>query len=236
MQRCPNYPFDVAMDVFYTFKIILTQRKDTITIVQSNPGPFFEALIKLLRHSEVTENYVTKRQTLEIFADIFSCSQCGQMRMKFITENGYICPVIAYLWNRHIQLRLRCLVLLSQLFTVSKLTNTESVSFVPDKVHDDDTKRENSLDKEENGNTSSGAQCNEQPVEKEWRIELLFDKIRKSRYEYSNVKGGQSELTLRGWIHDTFVELRHECCKSRLKHFTSQLPFIDRVIDSIDST
>ena len=134
MKRSPNdYPFDVSMDVFYTFKIIMTRNKQSIiAILESNPVPFFDAFIQMLQHAETTENYVTKRQTLEIFADIFSGGECSQFRWQFVTQNCYICPVISYLWNRNLQIRLRCLVLLNQLFRISKPKDGE---FVPEMVY-----------------------------------------------------------------------------------------------------
>lgn len=182
--------------------------------MQSNPFPFFEAIIQLLKYADETENYVTKRQTLEIFADIFSGSECDELREQLVTRDCHICAVIVYLWDRNLQIRLRCLVLLNQLFRTPKEGASVSVQ-TKSESHDHDLEENRSDEKEV------------EPVvpEASWRIALFLETVALTRQRCL-----ERELSS---IGDTLRELRDECIKSNVRHFTSQLPFIDKLIDSL---
>ena len=133
-QSSSDYPFDVAMDVFYTFKTLMSKhKKSTTEILLANSDKFFDSLIKLLEHAELTEDYVTKRQTLEVLTEIFSGHERFDLREKFIIHQDFICSVIRYLWNRNLQIRLRCLALMSQFSQYPLLTLLSS-----DEENDDD--------------------------------------------------------------------------------------------------
>lgn len=210
-QSTSNIPFDVAMDVFCTFKMLMTRHKSTtINVLKANPTPFFDAFIELLRYADQTENYVTKRQSLEIFSEIFSGEECGPIRALFIAQNRYICPVIVYLWNRNLQIRLRCLVLLNQLFRV---TRTKDDQTIPNKCDDNSVPILSTKDSE--------------PL---WKLDLLITKIQQAQKNDCEQNKTQMPENLSLWTRDMLRNLRVECTESNIKHFTSQIPFIDRVL------
>lgn len=210
MQRSSrDYSFDVAMDVFFTFKTILTRHKDTTApILQVESGKFFGSFIRLLLHADEKECYVTKRQSLEIFSDILEGPECVELRQKFVTHDHFIVPVIGYLWNRNTQIRLRCLVLLNQLFQVNESTDQ------PDKENQDDfTLNEN---------------CSKS-IEK-WNLELFVKKVK-----IFSANPHDTQYTTNSELESLFQELKVECIQSNIKLFTSQSTFIAQIISALAS-
>lgn len=199
--------------------------------MQESSSSFFDSLIQLLKYADETENYVTKRQTLEIFADIFSGSECDKLREQLVAQDCYICPIIVYLWDRNLQIRLRSLVLLNKLFLISKDGANVPLQTPPVKSEsEDDLEKSKIILSNEDKETGSAV------METHWRIPLLLEKICRTRQRYLE---NENENTVKSvelnFIRDIFAESRDECFKSNIKNFTSQLPFIDKVIDSINS-
>lgn len=193
MKRSPSdFSFDVAMDVFFTFKTVMTRHKRaTSNAIRKDYEHFFHSFKELLENADRTENYVTKRQSLEIFAEIFSGPECSELRSLFVAQDKYIIPVIEYLWSRNLQIRLRCLVLLSQLFI---------------QTHSSDQAKES--------------------LKPQWKVDLLVQKLHLTLANTNVIQSRQSCKV----IKEMFAELRTECDKSNIKHFTSQIPFVDSIL------
>lgn len=185
-----------------------------------------------MKYADETENYVTKRQTLEIFAEVFSGSECNELREQLVTQNCYVCPAIVYLWDRNLQIRLRALVLINQLFRISKEGANVLVQTLTGKSeeNEDDLEKSEIIPSNEDKGTEAAV------MEVNWRIPLLLEKICLTRQRFlENEKESIVKSVELNWVHAFFAELREECLRSNIKHFTSQLPFIDKVIDSINS-
>lgn len=216
MRQSSSYPFDVTMDVFYTFKTLMSKhKKSTTEILVMDSDNFFESLIKLLEHAELTEDYVTKRQTLEVLTEIFSGPERFDLREKFIIHQDFICSVIRYLWNRNIQIRLRCLALISQFsrYPLSTIESSDEEEECEDNVAI--TNVDNSCSWSENS-----------------RMDGLIEKIRTTFIEthlniqYSDDKDSQIKKNLN--------ELKNECQKSNVKKFEQLICFIDQLIQFLD--
>ncbi|XP_075678568.1 calcium-binding protein 39-like [Dermatophagoides pteronyssinus] len=216
MRQSSSYPFDVTMDVFYTFKTLMSKhKKSTTEILVMDSDNFFESLIKLLEHAELTEDYVTKRQTLEVLTEIFSGPERFDLREKFIIHQDFICSVIRYLWNRNIQIRLRCLALISQ-FSRYPLSTIES--------SDEEEESEDNVAITNVDNSCSWSENS--------RMDGLIEKIRTTFIEthlniqYSDDKDSQIKKNLN--------ELKNECQKSNVKKFEQLICFIDQLIQFLD--
>jgi len=180
-----------------------------------------------------------------VFANIFSGPECGILREKFIVENKYICPVIAFLWDRNLQIRLRCLVLINQLFcapnskdgTTALQTDTsvdllkiESENFTSSVCESDEDKHE----------TASLAQINESESEpakaNEHSLSLLINKIKISQNVSGKAEFGtiQTELEMDRTIQSIFARLRNDCSSSSIQQFTLQIPFVDQILDFLN--
>ena len=215
-QSSSDYPFDVAMDVFYTFKTLMSKhKKSTTEILLANSDKFFDSLIKLLEHAELTEDYVTKRQTLEVLTEIFSGHERFDLREKFIIHQDFICSVIRYLWNRNLQIRLRCLALMSQFSQYPLLTLLSS-----DEENDDDD--------DGNATITNTDNCS-------WPESSRMDRlIKKIKNTFIEAHPNNRNCDINSQIKKNLNELKNECQKSNIKNFEQLVCFIHQLIQLLD--
>ncbi|OTF82927.1 hypothetical protein BLA29_002040 [Euroglyphus maynei] len=218
-QSSSDYPFDVAMDVFYTFKTLMSKhKKSTTEILVADSDNFFDSLIKLLEHAELTEDYVTKRQTLEVLTEIFSGHERFDLREKFIIHQNFIYSVIRYLWNRNLQIRLRCLALISQ-FTQYPLSTLFSWD---EEENDEENVTITNMDNYSSSESS--------------RMDRLIDKIKTTFIEAypNNQYPNNEDSNIDSQIKKNLNELKNECQKSNVKNFEQLVCFVDQLIKFID--
>ena len=112
--------FDVAMDAFITFRSLLTNHKQlTEEYLSVNSILFFNNYIELIN----SENYVTKRQSLEILALILQESLI--ICKLFTKESHYMSVILKMFWHKYRQIRFRAL----NIFNV--LISSDSQQFLP---------------------------------------------------------------------------------------------------------
>lgn len=207
MQRSSaSYPFDVAMDVFYTFKTIMTKHKRASSrVLLANIESFFNLLSDLLLHAQTTTNYVTKRQTLELLTEMFSDPERLELREKFkLYNNNSICLIICFLANPNVQIRLRCLTLLNEFFKRAPAPETKCIN--------------------DNNNTLNYVAHSTKTDSHQWQMNDLMDRIKftcnKSDNHFSTIH-----------LMNNLLELKNECQKLD----ANQIHFINRIIDSLHS-
>lgn len=255
-----QYAFDVAMDLFYTFKMVLTKRKQTTSeVLTPQCDPFFTAFILLLAHAETTENYVTKRQLMEVFADLFAGQECAALRTRFIANEEYLFPIFGYLWNRNVQIRLRCLALLSQLFRVYRATPAEGASSLATEAKlsdEEDRSRPSTPTSSSNSNSTTSSprrrnSFNLNSLKKriltpqtsmelfEWNHAELVDRLvafhlayyahRASESPAVMVSSEQIQIQIIDMLHD----LRIDCEASNLTQFSALVTFLNQILEHV---
>ncbi|XP_054167151.1 calcium-binding protein 39-like [Oppia nitens] len=96
--------FDVAMDAFITLRTLLTEHKQlTDDYMTQNGVKFFQNYIQLIN----SDNYVTKRQSLEILAIILS--QSVIICKLFALNTTYMAIIYKLLWHKYRHIRFRAL-------------------------------------------------------------------------------------------------------------------------------
>ena len=96
--------FDVAMDAFITFQSLLTTHKElSEEYLIENNELFFDNYMKLIN----SNNYVTKRQSLEILALILSYSQTN--RDLFCKQTQRLTVILDLFWHHYRHIRFRAL-------------------------------------------------------------------------------------------------------------------------------
>lgn len=75
--------FDVSSDAFATFKDLLTRHKTLVTLFLVNN---YELIFKRLNELLISENYVTRRQSLKLLGEILHDRRNYEIMLKYVSE------------------------------------------------------------------------------------------------------------------------------------------------------
>lgn len=107
--------FDVAMDAFITLRSLLTTHRDLIEeYLTENEAIFFDNYMKLID----SDNYVTKRQSLEILALVMKDSEL--IRQMFARQTTRLTAILDLMRHKYRHIRFRALNVFNVLISSDK--------------------------------------------------------------------------------------------------------------------